>query len=279
MAAECKNYVKGKTIIITGASSGFGRLLAEKTAAMGAIPVIGARSEEKLQEVADDIVKNGGKCFFRKTDVTKKEDVEALAQLAVEKTGRIDVIVNNAGTMPLAYFSDHKTALEKWEQCIDTNLKGTLYGICAVYDQMMAQGEGQVINISSIYANFPVAGSAVYQATKIGVQYLADSLRKETQGKIRVSTVKPTGIPATNLFSNILNMNAAAEMLGGKALDYVAMSKEKPGRPDLQDIDSISYLDCDPETLVNNIIYLIDQPMGIDISDITVRSSNERYQL
>lgn len=276
---EKKNYVDGKVIMITGASSGFGRLLAKKTAAMGAIPVFGARREERLEELAEEIRSEGGTCYYKKTDVMKKEDVEALAQLAVEKCGRIDVLVNNAGTMPLAYFSDHDMALEKWEQCIDTNLKGPLYGICAVYDQMMKQGEGQVINISSIYANFPVAGSAVYQATKIGVQYLADSLRKETQGKIRVSTVKPTGIPETELFTNILNMNAAAEMLGGKALDYVAMAGEKPGRPDLQDKDSVSYLDCDADTLVNNIIYLIDQPLGIDISDITVRSTNERYML
>jgi NADP-dependent 3-hydroxy acid dehydrogenase YdfG len=274
-----KNYVEGKVVLITGGSNGFGKILAQKVAEMGGIPVIGARNEAALQSVAAGIEAAGGKCYWRKTDVSKVEDVNALAQLAIEKCGRIDVLVNNAGTMPLAYYADHVKTLDKWVECIDTNLKGTLYGICAVYDQMIQQGEGQVINISSIYANYPVAGSAVYQATKIGVEYLAESLRQETQGKIKVSCVKPTGVPATGLFSCIVNMNAAAEMLGMKALDYMTMSSELPGRPDLQDRESISYLNCDPEALVDNIIYLINQPMGINISDITVRSSNERYML
>lgn len=274
-----KNYVEGKVVLITGGSNGFGKILAQKVAEMGGIPVIGARNEAALQSVAAGIEAAGGKCYWRKTDVSKVEDVNALAQLAIEKCGRIDVLVNNAGTMPLAYYADHAKTLDKWVECIDTNLKGTLYGICAVYDQMIQQGKGQVINISSIYANYPVAGSAVYQATKIGVEYLAESLRQETQGKIKVSCVKPTGVPATGLFSCIVNMNAAAEMLGMKALDYMTMSSELPGRPDLQDRESISYLNCDPEALVDNIIYLINQPMGINISDITVRSSNERYML
>ena len=274
-----KNYVEGKVVLITGASSGFGKLLAEKVAEKGGIPVMGARNEQALKDIAEKIKAAGGKCFWRKTDVSKKEDVDALAQLAVEKCGKIDVLVNNAGTMPLAYFGDHAKALDKWVECIDTNLKGTLFGICAVYDQMIRQGEGQVINISSIYANYPVAGSAVYQATKIGVEYMAESLRQETQGKIKVSCVKPTGIPATNLFGGIINVNAAGEMLGMKVLDYVAMNNELPGRPDLQDRDAITYLNCDPEALVDNIVYLIDQPIGINISDITIRSSNERYML
>ena len=253
-----KNYVEGKVVLITGGSNGFGKILAQKVAEMGGIPVIGARNEAALQSVAAGIEAAGGKCYWRKTDVSKVEDVNALAQLAIEKCGRIDVLVNNAGTMPLAYYADHAKTLDKWVECIDTNLKGTLYGICAVYDQMIQQGEGQVINISSIYANYPVAGSAVYQATKIGVEYLAESLRQETQGKIKVSCVKPTGVPATGLFSCIVNMNAAAEMLGMKALDYMTMSSELPGRPDLQDRESISYLNCDPEALVDNIIYLIN---------------------
>lgn len=274
-----KNYVEGKVVIITGASSGFGKLVAEKVAEMGGIPVIGARREAALKAVADGITAKGGKVFWRVTDVTKAEDLEALAKLAIDNCGKIDVMVNNAGTMPLAYYADHAVALKAWEACIDTNLKGTLYGICAVYDQMVAQGEGQVINVSSIYANHPVAGSAVYQATKVGVEYLAESLRQETQGKIKVSCIKPTGVPATELFGGIINMSAPAEMLGMKVMDYLGMSQEKPGRPDLQDIEDIHYLDCDPNTLADNIIYLINQPMGVSISDITVRSSNERYML
>lgn len=273
------NYVKGKVIVITGASSGFGKLVAEKVAAMGGIPVLGARREDALKKVVEGIQAAGGTAYYCVTDVSKYEDVKALVALAVEKCGKVDVILNNAGTMPLAYFADHKMALDKWVECIDINLKGTLYGMCAVYDQMMLQGEGQVINVSSIYANYPFAGSAVYQATKVGVEYFAESLRQEAQGRIKVSCIKPTGVPTTELFGKILNMNAAGEMLGMKALAYMGMAQEKPGRPDLQDINDIHYLDCDPETMADNIVYLINQPMGISISDITVRSTNERYIL
>ena len=119
----------------------------------------------------------------------------------------------------------------------------------------------------------------MYQATKVGVEYFSESLRQETQGRIKVSCIKPTGVPTTELFGKILNLNAAGEMLGMKALDYVGMSREKPVRADLQDINDIHYLDCDPETMADNIVYLINQPMGISISDITVRSTNERYIL
>ena len=276
---ENANYVKGKVVLITGASSGFGKLVAERVAAMGGIPVVGARREDNLKKLVEDIEAKGGKAYYKVTDVSKFEDVKALVDLAVEKCGKLDVVLNNAGTMPLAYFADHKMALKAWEDCIDINLKGTLYGIVAAYDQMMAQGEGQIINVSSIYANYPFAGSAVYQATKVGVEYFSESLRQETQGRIKVSCIKPTGVPTTELFGKILNMNAAGEMLGMKALDYVGMAREKPVRADLQDINDIHYLDCDPETMADNIVYLINQPMGISISDITVRSTNERYIL
>lgn len=90
------------------------------------------------------------------------------------------------------FFAQHEKGLDKWEACIGISNKGTLYGICAVYDQMIAQGKGQVINVSSIYANYPLAGAGVYQVAKMGVQYLADSLRSECQGKIKVSTISPT---------------------------------------------------------------------------------------
>lgn len=270
------NYVENKVVIVTGASSGFGKLVSEKVAAKGGIPIMGARRESRLQEIAANIEKNGGKAYYRATDVTKFEDVKALVDLAIEKCGRVDVIVNNAGNMPLAFYSDHATALDAWHNCIDVNLKGTLNGICAVYDQMMAQGRGQVINLSSIYANYPVVGSAVYQATKIGVCYLAESLRQESQGKIKVSVVKPTATPGTELFAGIMNPNIVAGMYGAKTAETAQMQAEVADHPEYLDKESISYLACDPNTLADNIVYLIDQPWGVNISDITVRASNER---
>ena len=273
------NYVEGKVIVITGGSSGFGMLTAQKVAAMGGIPVIGARREEKLKEIADGIIAAGGQCYYKQTDVTKRADVEALVNLAVEKFGRIDVMINNAGTMPLARFAIHKTAMEKWEECIDINLKGTLYGLCAVYDQMMAQGYGQVINLSSVYAHYPVAGAAVYQASKIGVKYLSDSFRKECEGKIKVSTIFPSAIPGTGLFDCILEMESFAGMMGENLMEAMMMMQEAPGRPDLTDTELITNFTATPEALAENIVYLINQPMGINISDITVRGSNERWVL
>lgn len=274
-----KNYVEGKVVVITGASSGFGKLTAQKIAALGGIPVIGARREEKLRETADSITAAGGKVYWKVTDVTKRADVEALVALAIEKCGRVDTMVNNAGTMPLAFFSDHAMAMEKWEECIDSNLKGTLYGMCAVYDQMMKQGQGQIINISSIYANYPVEGAAVYQATKIAVKYLADSFRVESEGKIKVSTLKPSAIAGTGLFDCVLNWGAAGGFMGHKMMEGLPMLQELPGRPDLQDKDAMSCFMASPDVLADNIVFLINQPLGINISDITVRGTNERWIL
>lgn len=146
-----KNYVEGKVIIITGASSGFGKLTAKRAAEMGGKIVLAARSEEKLKETVAEIKAAGGEASYIVTDVAKKDDVFAMAKFAVDTYGRIDVLVNNAGTMPLAFFSEHEQALDKWEQCIDISIKGTIFGISAVYDQMIKQGQGQVINVSSIF--------------------------------------------------------------------------------------------------------------------------------
>ena len=145
-----KNYVEGKVIIITGASSGFGKLTAKRAAEMGGKIVLAARSEEKLKETVAEIKAAGGEASYIVTDVAKKDDVFAMAKFAVDTYGRIDVLVNNAGTMPLAFFSEHEQALDKWEQCIDISIKGTIFGISAVYDQMIKQGQGQVINVRQL---------------------------------------------------------------------------------------------------------------------------------
>ena len=213
-----KNYVEGKVIIITGASSGFGKLTAKRAAEMGGKIVLAARSEEKLKETVAEIKAAGGEASYIVTDVAKKDDVFAMAKFAVDTYGRIDVLVNNAGTMPLAFFSEHEQALDKWEQCIDISIKGTIFGISAVYDQMIKQGQGQVINVSSIYANFPVAGAGVYQVAKMGVQYLAESLRSECQGKIKVTTIKPTGFMKTNLSSSVVDQMAMMPAVAGPQL-------------------------------------------------------------
>ena len=133
---------------------------------------------------------------------------------AVDRWGGVDVLVNNAGVMPLAFFSDHAAAAESWDRAIDINLKGVLNGICAVYDQMIRQGRGHVVNISSIYGNAGTAGSGVYSATKAAVRVLSESLRVEAQGKIKVTVVRPTGIMGTGLAAGIVNPQALVGLTG-----------------------------------------------------------------
>ena len=272
-----KNYVEGKGIIITGASSGFGKLTAKRAAEMGGKIVLAARSEEKLKETVAEIKAAGGEASYIVTDVAKKDGVFAMAKFAVDTYGRIDVLVNNAGTMPLAFFSEHEQALDKWEQCIDISIKGTIFGISAVYDQMIKQGQGQVINVSSIYANFPVAGAGVYQVAKMGVQYLAESLRSECQGKIKVTTIKPTGFMKTNLSSSVVDQMAMMPAVAGPLEILSNWVEEAPLRPDFHDINSMTYNDPDPQVLADNIIYAINQPWGVSIGDLTVRASGESF--
>ena len=272
-----KNYVEGKVIIITGASSGFGKLTAKRAAEMGGKIVLAARSEEKLKETVAEIKAAGGEASYIVTDVAKKDDVFAMAKFAVDTYGRIDVLVNNAGTMPLAFFSEHEQALDKWEQCIDISIKGTIFGISAVYDQMIKQGQGQVINVSSIYANFPVAGAGVYQVAKMGVQYLAESLRSECQGKIKVTTIKPTGFMKTNLSSSVVDQMAMMPAVAGPLEILSNWVEEAPLRPDFHDINSMTYNDPDPQVLADNIIYAINQPWGVSIGDLTVRATGESF--
>ena len=272
-----KNYVEGKVIIITGASSGFGKLTAKRAAEMGGKIVLAARSEEKLKETVAEIKAAGGEASYIVTDVAKNDDVFAMAKFAVDTYGRIDVLVNNAGTMPLAFFSEHEQALDKWEQCIDISIKGTIFGISAVYDQMIKQGQGQVINVSSIYANFPVAGAGVYQVAKMGVQYLAESLRSECQGKIKVTTIKPTGFMKTNLSSSVVDQMAMMPAVAGPLEILSNWVEEAPLRPDFHDINSMTYNDPDPQVLADNIIYAINQPWGVSIGDLTVRASGESF--
>lgn len=272
------NYVQGKVVIITGASSGFGLLTAKRVAELGGKVVLAARNEDKLKEAVAEIRSVGGEATFIVTDVAVQEDVFNMAKFAIDTYGRIDVLVNNAGTMPLGYFSEHKQGLKAWTDCIDISIKGTLYGICAVYDQMIAQGQGQVINVSSIYANYPLSGAGVYQVAKMGVQYLADSLRSECQGKIKVSTIKPTGFQRTGLMGTVVDQMAGSSII----TDLIAVGSQyadMPSRPDYHDINSITYCDPDPQILADNIVYLIDQPWGVNVSDITVRASGDLYAL
>lgn len=268
-----QNYVKDKVIIVTGASSGFGAATARKAAAMGGKVVLAARRGEILAKIVEEIKAAGGEATYLITDVQVQEQCNALAKYAVDTYGRIDVLINDAGTMPQAFFSEHKWAMADWERCIDTAIKGTLYCTCAVYDQMILQGKGHVINLSSILGNYPVAGNGVYNVAKVGVRYLAEALRTESRGRIKTTVIRPSWVPSTELAATIVNMNATISGMYGKSI--AAYTKNEMFYPDINNRDSVQLGDIVADDLADNIIYAINQPWGVDISDITVRASNE----
>lgn len=276
------NFVSGKSIIVTGAASGFGKLVSEKAAALGAHVTCADLNEEALKTVVAGITASGGKAQAVRCDVTDIGQMKALASQAVKAYGRIDVMLNNAGVMPLALYADHESALEKWHRCIDINFKGVLNGIVAVYDQMMTQGEGHVINVSSIYGNFPTIGGAVYGATKSAVNFLSESLRVEGRGKIKVTIIKPTGVPGTNLVSGVVNIVGATGIVGQNAPEYFEfLTKYAEGKLDASDLDpdKAGYLALDPGYIADQVIYAINQPKGVVIGDITVRAGGDHYIL
>ena len=273
-------YLQDKVIIVTGAASGFGKLISEKCAAGGAKVVGVDVSVDALNEVFEGIRAAGYDGTTHIADVTDMAQVQAVGRRTVDTYGRIDVIVNNAGVMPLAFFADHERAWEKWHKAIDINIKGVVNGISAVYDTMIKQGRGQVVNISSIYGNAGTEGSGVYSATKAAVDVLSDSLRVEAQGKIKVTTVKPTGVLGTNLAGGVVNEAAVIGIVGQKGAQFLENAGNlQTGalRPEQMDIDSVEYWLITPDDLANAVVHVIDQPWGINISDVTVRASGENY--
>ncbi len=276
------NYVAGKVIIVTGAAGGFGQLVCQKAAALGGQIIACDINEAELQQTVSAINDSGGTALAVAADVTSRSEMAAVADQAIDAFSKIDVIVNNAGTMPLAFYRDHEAAAEAWDRCIDINIKGVLNGITTVHDQMLKQGYGHVINISSIYGNYPTAGAAVYGATKAAVIFLSESLRMESQGRIKVTTIRPTGVPETGLGSGIINPEAVSGLLGANTADYMskfeaAQAGQLPER--MLDRNEIEYFALDPDSLSEQIVYVINQPWGVAISDMTIRASGDSYVL
>ncbi len=276
------NHIANKVIVVTGAGGGFGRLICQKAGALGAKLVCADIDEANLTETVDLVTTSGGTASAIVTDVTDLAQMKALAAQAVKEHGAIDVMINNAGIMPLSFFSDHEAAATAWSRCIDINIKGVLNGITSVYDQMVSQGRGHVINLSSIYGNFPVVGAAVYGATKTAVNFLSESLRVEAQGKIKVTIIKPTGVPATGLGSGVINGEAVVGILGQNAPSYLGTLMalgEGNVEPDQLDPESPGYVALDPSYIADAVITAIDQPWGVSLGDITVRATGDGYIL
>ena len=276
------NHAAGKSIVITGAGSGFGKLTAERLGALGAKVACADVNLEAAEAAAAGVRAAGGMARAFRADVASIAEMRALARDVVDAFGAIDVMVNNAGVMPLAFYSDHAAALEAWHRCIDVNFKGVLNGIVAVYDQMIAQGRGHVVNLSSIYGNFPVVGAAVYGATKAAVNFLSESLRVESRGKIKVTIVKPTGVPTTGLGTTVINQAAVVGILGQNMSEFMEMfGQMAEGRLPAEQLDPghIGYPSLAPEFIADAIVHAIDQPWGVSIGDVTVRATGDHFIL
>jgi NADP-dependent 3-hydroxy acid dehydrogenase YdfG len=236
--------VSEKIVLITGASSGIGAATARRLAASGHHVVLGARRTDRLAALAAAIRKDGGSAEHAALDVTSAGSVDSFVQAAHRRHGRIDVLVNNAGVMPLSRLD--ALHVEEWNQMIDVNLRGTLHGIAAVLPLMRAQRSGHVINVSSTLGHDVVPNSAVYSATKFAVRALAEGLRKEQQD-IRVTVISPS------FTESELNT------LGGDpdTMAWVRTMADKLNMP--------------ASTVADAIAYAIAQPASIDVSEIVIR--------
>ncbi|MFN3581595.1 MAG: SDR family oxidoreductase [Pseudomonas sp.] len=237
------NLVEQKVILITGASSGIGEATARLLAEQGAAVVLGARRSERLDQLVAEITAAGGSARARQLDVTRREEVQAFVDYALEAFGRVDVLVNNAGVMPLSLLSALK--VDEWERMIDVNIRGVLYGIAAVLPVMQAQDRGQIINVASIGAHAVSPTAAVYCATKYAVWAISDGLRQENS-KLRVTTISP-GVTESELAESISDERGREEM---KVFRQVAIS---------------------PFAIARAIRFAIEQPEDVDTSEIIVR--------
>ena len=232
-----------KVILVTGASSGIGAGVVRELGRAGAKLMIGARRTDRLEALKAEIEGEGGTVAVRALDVTDRASVEAFAAAAMAEFGRIDVLVNNAGIMPLSNLNVLK--IDEWDRMIDVNIRGVLHGIAAVLPVMEAQGEGQIINVSSVGGLRVVPSAAVYCATKYAVRAISDGLRQE-HGNIRVTCVYP-GVVESERADSITDPAAAEAM---EAFRANALK---------------------PEAIAKAIRHVIEQPAEVDTSEIVVR--------
>ena len=238
-----------KVILITGASSGIGAGIARELASAGARVMLGARRIDRLEALAAEIREKGGTVMTRRLDVTDRADVAAFAEAARLAWGSVDVIVNNAGIMPLSLMASMK--VEEWDRMVDVNIKGVLHGIAAVLPEMTARGSGHIINIASIGALAVSPTAAVYCATKYAVRAISDGLRQECRD-IRVTCIHP-GVVESELADTITDPVAAEAM---KSYRAVALTPDAIGRA---------------------VRFAVEQPDDVDVNEIVVRPTRAAH--
>lgn len=238
------NNITGKVVVITGTSSGLGEATARLLSAQGATVVLGARRVDRLQTLVAELIAGGGKALALATDVTQAAQVKALVDAAVQTFGRVDVMVNNAGLMPHSPLERLK--ISDWDQMIDVNLKGVLYGIAAALPHMQTQKAGHIINVSSVAGHKVRPGSAVYAATKHAVLALSEGLRQEVKPyNIRTTVVSPGAID-TELVNSVTEPDIAANVrkvyeVAIPAASFARMVAFAISQPDDVDINEILF--------------------------------------
>lgn len=235
--------MRDKVVLVTGASSGIGEGAARLLAAAGARVMMGARRLDRLDALAAEITENGGTVRARSLDVTSHADMESFVSEAEAAFGRVDVLVNNAGVMPLSPLSALK--VDEWDWMIDVNIRGVLHGIAAVLPRMEAQGSGQIINVCSVGGFVVQPTGAVYSATKFAVRAISEGLRKEN-GIIRTTCIYP-GVVESELADTISDPAARERMI---AYRKIAIT---------------------PDAIARAILYAIEQPADVDVNEIVVR--------
>jgi len=242
-----EDNIKGKVVAITGASSGIGESTAVVLAEQGAKVVLGARRKDRLDSLVSRIKAAGGDAVCLATDIKKREDLVHLVELACETYGHLDVIVNNAGIARLSRMDEGIAA--DWEEMIDVNIKGTLYGIAAALPIFKLQGFGHIINIISTSGIKIVPLQGVYAGTKNAVRTITEVLRQESGGKYRVTGISP-GFVNTELADHI--PDEAARSATRERIEKIAIS---------------------PEAIASAVAYAINQPDNVDVGDIVIRPS------
>jgi NADP-dependent 3-hydroxy acid dehydrogenase YdfG len=237
--------IEGKVVVITGASSGIGEATALLLAARGAKVVLGARGSDRLHALAGRIAASGGEAAYARTDVRRREDLSALVGLAMDRHGKLDVLINNAGVAPISLLDDLR--VEDWEEMIDVNLKGVLYGIAAALPIFRRQNFGHFVNVLSTAGIQIPPTMAVYAATKNAVRTITEALRQEAGDKLRVTSVSP-GFVQTNLADSMTNPEIRAQ---------IRERQEKIAIP--------------PVAIAQAIAFAIDQPADVDVNEIVVR--------
>ncbi|EAU6891266.1 SDR family oxidoreductase [Escherichia coli] len=232
-----------KVILITGASSGIGEGIARELGNAGAKVLLGARRLERIEAIAAEISNHGGIAEARELDVTNRVSMAEFVQTALDYWGRVDVLINNAGIMPLSPLAAGKQ--DEWERTIDVNIKGVLWGIGAVLPVMEAQGCGQIINLGSIGALSVVPTAAVYCASKFAVRAISDGLRQESS-KIRVTCVNP-GVVESELASTITHAETMAVM------------------------DAYRSVALKPADIARAVRHVIEAAESVDTTEITIR--------